>query len=185
MPPIVARWRYATPEAMEKSKPVYKMPSGRFGREIMRRFAPWWIWSGVALTIAGIVAAFATADVRWAIVGLMVLMIMLPMALAFCYINHALCRECFVNILPHTVDVGDGMLVVTLMEKTDGADDVEAVPDYRELRRESFTTDQVTGWSVRDDAGYVELRDKMRGFLWVPLDMDNFDIIAKFARKSR
>lgn len=167
---------------MTETDCIFRMPAGSFGREIMRRFAPWWVWGGVALAVAGMAAAFILRDVRWAILGLMVLLIMLPMALAICYYNHALCRECFVNVLPHTVAVEDGKLEVTLLERQEP--DTQAEGAYRCLRRETFGADCVAGWSIRDKAGFVELRDKKRGFLWVPLDIDNFDDIADFARNS-
>lgn len=170
-------------ETMTENPSIFRMPAGSFGREIMRRFAPWWIWGGVALFIVGIVAAFAMGDVRWAIVGLMVLLIMLPMALAICYYNHALCRECFVNVLPHAVHILDGDIVVTLYEKPE-EDTEEVAGEYHELRQERFGADCVTGWSVRDKVGYVELRDRMTGFIWVPMDIDNFEEIANFARNS-
>ncbi len=168
---------------MTETSAIFRMSAGSFGREIMRRFAPWWIWGGVALFVTGIVAAFALSDVRWAIVGLMVLLIMLPMAMAICYYNHALCRECFVNVLPHSVGIMDGCIVVTLYEKPEPGPDVEA-GEYHELRQERFGADCVTGWSIRDKVGYVELRDSMPGFIWVPMDIDNFEEIANFARDS-
>jgi len=66
---------------MTETDGIYRMPAGSFGREIMRRFAPWWMWGGVALAVAGMAAAFILRDVRWAILGFMVLLIMLPAAL--------------------------------------------------------------------------------------------------------
>ena len=169
---------------MTETDGIYRMSAGSFGREIMRRFAPWWVWGGVALAVAGMVTACVLSDVRWAILGFMVLLIMLPMALAICYYNHALCRECFVNVLPHTVGVQDGILVVTLLERQE-PEVQEETGEYRCLRNELFGADCVTGWSIRGKAGFVELKDKMRGFLWIPLNIDNFDDIAEFARNSR
>lgn len=167
----------------EVKRTVFKMPAGSFGREIMRRFAHWWIWGGVALAFVGFVAAVLLGDVRWAILGLMVLLIMLPMALAMCYYNHALCRECFVNVLPHAVDIEEDVLVVTLLEKQKEENDGQD-PEYTVLRQERFDKCNVTGWSIRGDAGFVELKDSMPGFLWVPINVDSFDKIAKFARNS-
>jgi len=183
MPPMCVRRQCGTGErTMTETDCIFRMPAGSFGREIMRRFAPWWMWGGVALAVAGVAAAFILRDVRWAILGFMVLLIMLPTALAICYYNHALCRECFVNVLPHTVAVEDGKLEVTLLERQEP--DTQAEGAYRCLRRETFGADCVAGWSIRDKAGFVELRDKKRGFLWVPLDIDKFDDIADFARNS-
>ena len=150
---------------------VHRIGAGRFARELFRRFAPWWMWVAVALFAAGFILGLAV-DLMLMIVGFMILLVILPPALAFCYYSHALCRECFINTLPHTVAVADGSLAVSLYVRDEDSDD----GSLKELRTEYFAPESVTGYELKPDSCIIELRDRNRGFLVVPAsEFDNPD----------
>lgn len=142
---------------------VYRMSASSFARAMFRRFAPWWMWTVIAAGVVAIIVGFMT-DLRWSVVGFMLILVILPPALAFVYYSHALCRECFINTMPHTVAVQHNMLTVMLYVHDDEQEDKDAM---KPLRAECFGPQSLVGWSQTPDGDMVELADTHRGFLWI------------------
>lgn len=178
------------------------MPAGLFARHMFARFAPWWLWPAVALAlIATVVGAFT--DVRWCVVGLMILLVVLPPALAFTYYYYALNRECFINTVPHSVCHDGSRLIVRLYVRNEsdrsqpegegnaGPDSLAEPeePDFKFLRDEVFGPEAVTGMAYDGRQMVISLKDRHRGFLWVANNVfeksDYFDKFASWVRTHK
>lgn len=174
----------------EGSERIFCMERGRFAWALLRRFCPWWLWVAAGVAVLCILWGFIV-DLRWVLAGFFVLLVAVPHALAVSYYNHALCRECFVNVLPHAIDVDGNVLTVTLYEKKKPEDGAEEPPEhteppeYTELRRERFDGSCVRDWWISDGDGFIGITDKKPGFIWVPKDADNFVEISNFARNNK
>jgi hypothetical protein len=168
----------------EENGKIFCMERGRFARALLRRFCPWWLWVAVGVAVLCMMWGFIV-DLRWVLAGFFVLLVAVPHALAVSYYNHALCRECFVNVLPHTIDVDGKALVVTLYEKKKPEDGADEPQEYAELRRERFDGNCVRDWWISDGDGFIGITDKKPGFIWVPKDADNFLEISNFARNNK
>lgn len=172
------------------------MGAGHFASAMMRRFAPWWLYGiGILAILSAIAGLFF--DLRVSLVGLFVILILIPQALAFTYYSHALCRECFVNTTPHSVEIRDGMLVVSLYVKDDAANDIDlsyskdndhGLNEWRFLRDELFSSECIKNWSIHGNAGIAELHDRHKGFLWIPAEAfdadEDFNNMADFLREA-
>lgn len=155
---------------------IYQMPAVRFCRELMRRFAPKWLWIGVALFVAGMIAGIVV-DVRWTIVGFMILLISIPQGMAVAYYRNALKPECFINKVPHSVRLEDGNIYVTVFRKSD---DPELKDSMEPIRTYCFPAESVTGRSITDGDTYYEINHENRGFLWIPGKMNNYENTQRY-----
>lgn len=168
----------------EENGKIFCMERGRFARALLRRFCPWWLWVAVGVAVLCMLWGFIV-DLRWVLAGFFVLLVAVPHALAVSYYNHALCRECFVNVLPHTIEMDGNTLVVTLYEKKKPEEESKEPPEYTELRRERFDGSCVRDWWISDGDGFIGIADKKPGFIWVPKDADNLPEISNFARNNK
>ena len=75
----------------------------QLGRIYLRDRWPWLLAPLVLCTAL----AVGLADVRWAVVGLMLLFVVIPMVLALAYINYALSAEARWSLLAKQLTVGD------------------------------------------------------------------------------
>lgn len=185
MTPISGNREYAT-VCDTVASTVHRMSAGAFNRELVRRFSPWWMWliAGVALlTVVG--GAFVS--LRVSLAGFLLLLVILPPTLAIAYYSHALSRECFVNTTPHTVELRDGELVVSLYRRPDNKDEPTGENGFVHLHDEVFPVGCITSFG-RDMSGMtLGLHDKHSGFLWIPneafTDVSDYDALADWARR--
>ncbi|MDE6668077.1 MAG: hypothetical protein K2K26_00170 [Muribaculaceae bacterium] len=81
----------------------FEMPHRIMATRLMTIYGRPWLYGAAILTAAaGIAAIF---DLRWLIVGLMILLIATPLMLALLYLNYGLRPACVANVLPHTVEL--------------------------------------------------------------------------------
>jgi hypothetical protein len=102
--------------------PIISMGSGAMARYLLLRHGFWCTvvvgFAALLLIIIGV-----AADLRFAILGLMLIFLVLPMLLAFVYFKHGLTLENALNILPHTLTVSEkGITIQTYKRK-------ESTPD--------------------------------------------------------
>lgn len=167
----------------------YRMGSGRFASELLFRYGGWWLLLLSMTAVAGIVLGICM-DLRWMVVGLMTVFVVIPMALAFLYYYYGFRRECFVNTIPHKIDVSaDGITVllrISAPERTESADpdsfseNVDAGPQYR---REFFPFSAMSSYRIGNNSVIIPFRSPAKGFLWIPADAyDDEKILADTLR---
>ncbi len=88
----------------------FRVEAGQYVRPMLRMFfGRNWMWFALPLLAAG-ATAICTADVRWAIVGLILLFMVFPMIMVLIYINYALTLEVRWSLMEKTMHIdGDGV----------------------------------------------------------------------------
>lgn len=150
----------------ESQTRVFRMGSGRFAMELIFRYS--WIWMlGLSvLSVAGIVLGI-TVNLRWLVVGLLVICVVIPMVLAFLYYYYGLQRGCFVNTIPHRIVVSEDGLIARLVIR-----DSEAPEEVR-VRDEFFPFNRMRPFVVGNDSAVIPLKSPAKGFIWIPADAFN------------
>lgn len=168
---------------MIESHYIYRVNSGEFVKNLFLQFGKPWLYL-FSILIAGAIVATFVLDFRWAILLFFILLIIFPAVMAFLYFSHALTRECFINTLPHSVNVIDDRLVIKLFSKTNkttennteseiiGTDETDnnTYTEYQEIRTESFDKNMITGYKFNIDSIIIFLADRHSGFLIVPFN---------------
>lgn len=148
-------------EAVESG--IFRMGGGAFATALVRNFGRRWIIAFAVIVIASVLPGIFI-DVRFLIIALMVVLIVSPMMLVFLYYSYGLRKECFVNIIPHTVSVEEDSVKVKIYTDRDSEDENEW--KYREI---FFPKGDFGKYRVDGDAVEFELGKPKRGFLWLPL----------------
>lgn len=119
------------------SSGIYRMGHGVFFRRLAARHAAKWLWICGSAALFSLVMALVV-DFRWLVVSFAVICLGFPMLVAFLYFYYGLRKECFVNIVPHSlrIEPEKNVLTVTLYrleepesDEDDDTREVEAVPE--------------------------------------------------------
>lgn len=167
----------------------YRMGSGRFASELLFRYGGWWLLLLSMTAVAGIVLGICL-DLRWMVVGLMTVFVVIPMVLAFLYYYYGLRRECFVNTIPHKIDVSeDGITVLlrisaSVQSESSDTDSLQENNDAElEYRREFFPFSAMSPYRIGNNSVIIPFRSPAKGFLWIPADAyDDEEILADTLR---
>lgn len=134
---------------------TFKMGAGAFAREMIFRFGAIWLLLLSATAVAGI-ALGVTVDLRWLVVALLAIFILFPMLLMFLYYFYGLKRECYVNLIPHSLSLSPEGIEATLQL------------DEEKTRTESFPIDCLGNFKVGHDSVIIRLKSPCKGFIWIP-----------------
>ncbi|MDE6329573.1 MAG: hypothetical protein K2L83_02555 [Muribaculaceae bacterium] len=99
---------------MELTSEIFRIGQGRFLSYLFMRKGRWWWVVGGAIVAALIAVAIVLADVRYAVLALMAIFIVMPMAIAWLYFYHALTRVTSCNTLPHSLTALEEGILVTV-----------------------------------------------------------------------
>jgi hypothetical protein len=137
------------------SSGIYRMGHGAFFRRLAARQAAKWLWICGSVVLFSLVMALVV-DVRWLVVSFAVICLGFPMLAAFLYFYHGLRKECFVNIVPHSLHVEPGKddLTVTLYRLEDSEsedDDTWEEEDGPEKEMDKVTENGEKGREVREE----------------------------------
>ena len=176
---------------------LFKMGGGRFASELIFRYAGIWMALLCAVALAGLAFGIAV-DLRWMVVGLMVVFIVIPMILAFCYYYFGLRRECYVNAFPHTLAISPRGVTATLhfisrvpkesvSGRGEGSKDAAGNKDANEetervekIVEEFFPAEALGRVRMGPSSFIVEVNDperkhgvrmgrnRSKGFIWIP-----------------
>lgn len=154
----------------------FRMSASNFMMSFIFRFA--WIWllllSG--LGIAGLVVGI-TVDLRWFIIGLMLIFIILPMIMAFLYFSYGLKKECYINTVPHNIDFGEMGVNVNLTFPSYSEEEEEKQKE----RTEFFEYGSMRPFRVGAKSVTIPFKSPRKGFLWIPADaFENEDHLENF-----
>lgn len=175
---------------------IIKMNGMSFLTELIFRYAGIWLLVLSATAVVGLVLGIAV-DLRWFVVGLMIIFLIIPMAMAFLYYYYGLRKECFVNTVPHVLALlEDGINVEILApdtpdgirpdapgnEQSSNADDSSAADDsvaavplgsapaFREIRTEFFPFSAMRPMRIGHDSAIIPFAPPTKGFIWIPAD---------------
>lgn len=84
------------------TKPFRISPS-TYASAIMKQWASTWWWAVALLPLCSISAAFATADIRYLMLALVLVCLVIPPAMLFVYYYYALSEHARLNIPLHSV----------------------------------------------------------------------------------
>lgn len=134
---------------------TFRMSAANFMTTFIFKYA--WIWI-LALSSVGLIGLIVgiVVDIRWFIVGLMVILIILPMISAFLYYTFALKPECYVNIVEHDIELNENGIKVNMLfeeEKT---------------RTEVFEYNDFARIDLGPKSLNLIMRKPRKGFIWVP-----------------
>ena len=157
---------------------VIKMDARSFVMELVFRYA--WIWIlGLSVVAVMGIALGITVDLRWLVVGLLIVCVVAPTLLAFLYYYYGLQRGCFVNTLPHRIVIADDGLIARLVipvsdkkEHDDGDNEDNTADKYR-IRDEFFPFDKMHRFVIGNNSAIIPLKSDLKGFLWIPANAFN------------
>ena len=135
---------------------IFKMSATNFMLTFIFRYAWIWILALSMVGVAGLVTGIVI-DLRWFIVGLMIILIVLPMIAAYLYYSFALRVECFVNTVNHTVSCG-----VTSLE-------VKMYFDDKKTRSEFFEYSDLNMFQINAQSLTIPFAGKKKGYIWIPM----------------
>lgn len=115
-----------------------------------------WLWLVLPLLLC-VGLAITIHDVRWAIVGLMILFIVIPMLLALAYFNYALSMEARWSLLEKAITVREDGL---LLQFTD-----ERMHDHL------IRWDEVSGIAVGGECFLMMLKVRRYTFVMIPFSV--------------
>lgn len=149
--------------------PSFRIPRATFAVRMVALYGKWWLAVLLVLFVAAVVAGIV-ADLRFLVVGLMVLFIVFPMVVAFLYFKEGLRRECAMNVVEHFLDIDGKGIGVNLLKPREADVDEEEESDTEEviarlyfrkdnlLPPESFANEII--WPLREG-----------GFIWISGDI--------------
>lgn len=163
---------------------VFRMGAANFISHLIFTYAGPWLLALSATAVAGVAFGIAV-DIRWFVVGMMMVFLVIPMLMGFMYYYYGLRRGCLVNSVTHAVVVDDkGITVRMLFEQPrDDADDADD-PDGMETadkenadgerryveRPEFFPYSDMKPYRIGMKSVVIPLQGKDPGFLWIPFD---------------
>ena len=133
------------------------MNSKTFLRIVGVSYAFPWISASVLLLILTSFLAILFA-VRWLLVTLMIIFLLLPMAIALFYFNHGFKEITVLNTLPHNLHFIDRGVVLTQAENEE------------EVKSWLIPYTAMDRFHVSNDCVVVPMKERSRGFLWIPLE---------------
>lgn len=137
-----------------KTKP-FRMSASNFMLTFIFRYA--WIWI-IALSCLGLIGLVVgiVVDIRWFILGLMVILIVLPMIAAFLYYTFALKPECYINTIEHNIEINQNGLDITMMFDED------------KTRTQQFGFNDFRRIDIGPKSLNLIVNKPRKGFLWIP-----------------
>ena len=152
-------------------KDAFSVPTSHYLRQLGRLYLlDRWPWLLAPLLLCGILAA-ALSDVRWAVVGLMLLFMVIPMVLSLAYINYALSMEARWSVLSKSLTIDDSGFHLNFEDER--------------MHDRLIPWHEISGIKVGGEAFLVMLMVRRYTFLMIPFTIieQNGIPIQQFARQ--
>ena len=119
--------------------------------------------------MVGVLAVWAIAaeDVRILICALIVVFIVVPMVVAILYINHSLSPDVAFNVLPHTLQLIDAGVELTVFKKKVSDEDAHDRQEDEECFNRIIPYSYFGKYVVGAECVYLEIGK--HGFMYLPL----------------
>lgn len=149
----------------------FRMGTANFVSHLIFTYAGPWLLALCGTAVVGVALGIAV-DLRWFIVGLMIVFIIIPMLMAFMYYYHGLRRECLVNSVDHTLIVEDGGITVRMFFPSvdNTAEDGGDAGLNEEERVVHFDYKDMKPFGIGVKSIAISFRKPLKGFLWMPFD---------------
>lgn len=159
----------------------YRMSHSKFIITLFRLVSNVWLVVPAILFIGAVVMAIVI-DLAYVIVAMMILLILIPLMMAFLYVYYGLAQGCWINILEKEIKLmSEGIEVKMFFKINKGRRDAEEVTqdnsecDDVDDKVEIEERVRIIKWSeIKDlrlsiDSVMLMLADKPMGFLYIPL----------------
>ena len=150
---------------------VSRMEGVRFSRMLMARYLPRWVWIAGGATLAAAIAG-GFFDLRVALAGWMLILVVMPALLAIAYYSYGLREECVINRIPHSLKLSNGDLAVRMRIKEFSEDepsgeqeDKSGGEEHYRIREFVIGPADVESWETTLKGGILGIRKRFRGFL--------------------
>lgn len=159
----------AAPTNKEIVSEPFRMGGAAFAKTMIFRYAAVWVVSLMVIAQVGVAFGIAV-DIRWMIVGFMIVFIVIPALLMFFYYSYGLKRECYVNAVNHRIITGDkgvtARIIVPAITETD--EEGNTTETEERTRDEFFPYESMTEVRRNIKSFTVTLGKPHRGFIWIP-----------------
>lgn len=158
----------------------YRMSHSKFIITLFRLVSNVWLVVPAMLFIGTVVMAIVI-DLAYVIVAMMILLILIPLMMAFMYVYYGLAEGCWINILEKEIKLMSEGIEVKMFFKINkgGRDAEEDTQDNSECRDvddnvEVGTRERIIKWleikemRLSTDSVMLMLADKPIGFLYIP-----------------
>lgn len=152
---------------------IFKMKGHHFASMLIFRYAGPWIVTLLITAIIGLIFGIAV-DIRWFIVGLMLVFVVFPGILAIFYYSHGLRKECYLNALSHSLTFCEhGITARIVFPATPTSDsgnaDISATETSEIQEKEEFFSYEMMSDIRRNiDSSIITLKKPLKGFIWIP-----------------
>ena len=182
---------------MEKNNELtttrFRISNFKFALLLFRLLAGWWLLPPIIIFITAIILS-VTVDLAYAIVALMVLLILVPLMMAFLYIYYGLAPNCWMNIIEKELylspsgiemkmyikqksvdseDTFDNPLEEGISQEDDNSmseeNEVESIEYVIEERTKTIERHEIENMNISTDNIILSIKGKPKGFLYIPI----------------
>lgn len=157
---------------------VYKMGAGRFAMELIFRYSGTWLLILSLVGLLGVIAGVAI-DMRWFLIGMLLIFVISPMLLAFMYYYYGLSRGCYVNTMSHKIVIEEEGIRIKFIQDDKGSEierEMEnPVPDRANrcespLKDEFFKYSSMSAYKIGNSSVTIPVKTESKGFIWIPAE---------------
>lgn len=98
---------------MDVTTDPFRISPSSYAAAIMRQWLSIWWWAVAVLPVGAVIAALATADIRYLMLALVLTCLVIPPALLIVYYYYALDPRARINIPLHTISFNGSTLTIT------------------------------------------------------------------------
>lgn len=142
----------------------FSMPHTAFAKALLMRHGLGWAVIMCCMALAAVLASVITSDMRWLLVGLMIVFIVTPLLLAILYFNHGLRTTAVINVQPHRIAVTTEALNVEMFVMPDPDDDTS----LERTVRYAFPKADIAPYSTDGEGIFIPVLRPEKGWLFIP-----------------
>ena len=152
---------------MEPTQPFTISRNTIFKTLVLNPSTGWLLWIvfaiGFILTVVG-----CLIDIRYLILGLIVLLPALPAMAFFVFVNYMFASEMVANLLNHTVERRNNGYLLRIFRPADKNDPIEKDKDWIESGRLTFFDYNIVKTKITPEYEVIFLKDSSLSILYVP-----------------
>lgn len=120
---------------MDVTTDPFRISPSAYAAAIMRQWLSIWWWAVAVLPVGAVIAALATADIRYLMLALVLTCLVIPPALLIVYYYYALDPRARVNIPLHTISFDGSTLTITPCPEPSGNSESSESSEYSEYSK--------------------------------------------------
>lgn len=154
----------------------FRMGSGDFFTYLIFKYGAAWLLSLLVVALVGLTLGIVV-DIKWFVLGLMVIFVVIPMAMSIFYYFYGLKKGFFVNMVNHTIEVTDDAIKISVLPKAVAKEDSDKDSETADNEVEEvkpvdyyFSYSELSGMREGRKAIIFPLKKYKDGFIWIPFD---------------